>query len=101
MMKLTVPKKSQSGKNVKIYYVTSEAKPSETHIVVRHQGAHGSSFFCDCRDFMIRRLPTIGTSDFHGNRCKHGDFVFDTELRTPVGMELIQAERGAIKVISK
>jgi hypothetical protein len=85
MMKLTTPK---TNKN--LFYVTSEAKPNQkeaSHIVVRM----GYLFFCDCRDFMIRKLPVFGTKQF--KLCKHGEFVRDVMGSMRPGQELVEAVR--------
>lgn len=68
MLKLTRPKNG----NKNLFYVSSESKADSveaTHIVVKI----GTLVFCDCRDFMTRRLPIIGTSKY--SPCKHGKFV--------------------------
>jgi hypothetical protein len=88
MMKLTVPKTTYN-----LYYVSSESKPDQkenSHIVVRH----GRLFFCDCRDFMVRRLPLLGTSGFR--LCKHGQFVEDVTGSLPADEQLVQAFREKV-----
>ena len=50
-----------------IYYVSSKSGGAE-HIVVNQYST--SRFFCDCKDFMTRRLPLLGSSSF--TNCKHG-----------------------------
>jgi hypothetical protein len=99
MMKLSVPKKQKDFSVSKIYYVTSESKPDETHIVVRLGGSIIRSFFCDCRDFMIRKLPNLGTgrTPLGLGLCKHGEFVRDTEDSIPAGYEVVSAVRGDVK----
>lgn len=90
-LQLTVPAK-QSRPDAKIYYVTSESHPEKDHhIVVRKE----NYFFCDCRDFMIRKLPGLNSTT--AERCKHGDFCHDAELRVPAGHELYKATRETIK----
>lgn len=51
--------------NSTIYYVPSKSG-GDTHIVVRSQ----NHFFCDCKDFMTRRLPLFGGPGF--SKCTHG-----------------------------
>jgi hypothetical protein len=88
MMKLTVPKRTGN-----LYYVSSESKPEErnhSHIVVRHAGL----FFCDCRDFMIRKLPMLGTTEFR--LCKHGEFVRDVVGTLEADEQLILAVRQGV-----
>jgi hypothetical protein len=51
--------------NSTVYYVPSKSG-GDTHIVV-HNNVH---FFCDCKDFMTRRLPLLGTAGF--SQCTHG-----------------------------
>lgn len=60
--------KSKLFTNSTIYYVPSKSGGSD-HIVV-HNGAH---FFCNCRDFMTRHLPLLGSSAF--SSCVHGTEV--------------------------
>src|ERR1700676_1188852 len=85
-MKLTTPKNQSNG----IYYVTSESKPTDRHIVVRR----GEKFFCDCRDFMIHRLPLLGSIAFQP--CKHGSFVRDALNKVKDGV-LVSASRESVK----
>src|ERR1700676_1939854 len=89
-MKLTTPKNQSNG----IYYVTSESKPTDRHIVVRR----GEKFFCDCRDFMIRRLPLLGSIAFQP--CKHGSFVRDALNKVRDGV-LVSASREPQTVAKK
>lgn len=51
-----------------IFYVSSKSGGDE-HIVVRA----GKTLFCDCKDFMTRKLPLFGTSGF--SLCRHGKKV--------------------------
>lgn len=90
-LKLTVPK--QSNPNSKIYYVTSESNPEDTHIVVRSRRGH---FFCDCRDFMIRKLP-LNSNGGDFELCKHGEFCKYSESQVPAGHELHRAVRQTVK----
>jgi hypothetical protein len=89
MMKLTRPK---SG-NRNLFYVTSESKPNSSeavHIVVKF----GLWAFCDCRNFMVNRLPSIGTPDF--KPCKHGEFVLDSVGQaSSLGASVVEALREA------
>jgi hypothetical protein len=48
-----------------VYYVPSKSGGDE-HIVVMN----GATLFCDCKDFMTRRLPLYGTGGF--SHCTHG-----------------------------
>jgi len=93
MLKLTRPKDTTSS----IFYVSSEAKPSETHIVVKVESLFGQAcYFCDCRDFMVRRLPNIGKLGLVP--CKHGEFVRDIvgaqRMLGRIGVEITGAVRG-------
>ena len=91
-MTLTKPKKDSP-----ISYVTSESKPNSTeatHIVVKVAG----TYFCDCRDFMVRRLTKLSLLSANAwildmPLCKHGEFVRDTEQKIPVGQKLVVATR--------
>jgi len=56
--------KSKLFTNADIYYVPSKSGGDE-HIVVEVDGR----FFCDCKDFMTRRLPLLGTPAF--TQCTH------------------------------
>jgi hypothetical protein len=66
-MRITVPKKQLFVLST-IYYVLSDTGEGK-HIVVRNQG----TLYCDCRDFITRHLPLLGTPSF--SLCKHGEFV--------------------------
>lgn len=72
-MKLTTPK--QLFVDSKTYYVDSESNPTDKHIVVDVVG----TYFCDCRDFMVRHLPLYGTLAF--SLCKHGEFARDEQSK--------------------
>ena len=63
--------KSKLFSKATIYYVPSATgvHPNDEHIVVATNG----TFFCDCKDFMTRSLPLLGTSAF--TNCKHGKAV--------------------------
>lgn len=68
-MKLNIRTASrQLFANSKVYYVPSKSG-GEEHIVVRADG----TLFCDCKDFMTRRLPLLGTAGF--SHCTHGKQV--------------------------
>jgi len=82
MLKLTMPKNGTKN----LYYVSSEGG-GDSHVIVRH----GGLFFCDCRDFMIRRLPVLGTSKF--KPCKHGEFVAFVTRTIPEGASNVFAFR--------
>lgn len=84
MMKLTVPKR---GGN--LFYVTSESG-GDQHIVVRDR-SRGQVFYCDCRDFMVRKLPLLGTAEFA--LCKHGQFVSDVLNTIPSDEKIVVAVR--------
>jgi hypothetical protein len=97
MLKLTRPKDTTSS----IFYVSSEAKPSETHIVVKVESLFGQAcYFCDCRDFMVRRLPNLRIGGGSLTPCKHGEFVRDIIGaqrmlgRFGIGVEITGAVRG-------
>jgi len=86
MLRLTLPKNGTKN----LFYVSSESGRSDEHIVVKH----GGLLFCDCRDFMIRRLPVIGTSKF--KTCKHGEFVAFVTRTIPEGTNNVFAFRESI-----
>jgi hypothetical protein len=91
MMKLTVPKNAVRKSNV--FYVSSEAEPTKTYMVVR---ALTGAFFCQCSDFFGRRLPNmkqIGPFTYM-SYCKHINFVIDVESNTPAGTRVTSAVRG-------
>jgi len=105
MMKLTVPKSQQvSFVSKKIYYVSSEQNPSaDPYIVVRIGRVEGTidsrKFFCNCKDFMIRRLVGTAISTYRqsdADTCKHGDFVRRMENVTPFGYEVIEAVSNSV-----
>ncbi len=60
--------KSKLFSKATVYYVPSATgiSPHDEHIVV----FVNQTAFCDCKDFMTRRLPLLGTSAF--TNCKHG-----------------------------
>ncbi len=94
-MKLTRPKK-QSNPVAQLSYVTSEAHPDsepDRHIVVRIMSRPGV-YYCDCRDFFVRRLPLLGTAQF--SLCKHGDFVRDADNSIPY-TDIVEAVRDTKK----
>jgi hypothetical protein len=99
MMELTVPK-NQISSYSKLFYVSSETSPEDKHIVVRL----GSKlkpwsfvYYCDCKDFMVRKLRTVGTSFYEP--CKHGKFVRDVESTLPGNVEVVRAVRKTIKTV--
>lgn len=59
-IKLTVPKKQNGDGFCKIFYVSSESDPTEVHIVTR-VGHLFARYFCDCKDFMVRKLTDSST----------------------------------------
>lgn len=68
-MKLNIRTASkQLFANSKVYYVPSKSG-GEEHIVVQANG----TLFCDCKDFMTRHLPLLGTAGF--SHCTHGKQV--------------------------
>jgi hypothetical protein len=60
--------KSKLFTNADIYYVPSKSGGDE-HIVVQVDGR----LFCDCKDFMTRRLPLLTSPGF--SMCTHGKQV--------------------------
>lgn len=82
-MKITKPKKQLFNTST-TYYVSSESG-GEKHIVVRKD----STYFCDCKDFMTRKLPLYGSTLF--SLCKHGGFVRDNS--TPASKEPVAPEK--------
>ena len=68
-MKLNIrTAKTKLFNNSQVFYVPSKSG-GEEHIVVRS----GGTLFCDCKDFMTRRLPLLGTAGF--SHCTHGKQV--------------------------
>jgi hypothetical protein len=68
-MKLNIrTAKTKLYQNATVYYVPSKSGGDE-HIVV----STSKGLFCDCKDFMTRRLPLIGTAGF--TMCTHGKQV--------------------------
>jgi hypothetical protein len=73
--------KSKLFSKATIYYVPSATgvHPNDEHIVVSHDQMRvwgrdlTQPFFCDCKDFMTRRLPLLGEKTF--TNCKHGQAV--------------------------
>ena len=57
--------KTQLYTHSTVYYVSRESNPDEKYIVVRTS----KGIFCQCMDFITRRLPLFGTSAF--TVCKH------------------------------
>lgn len=57
--------KSKLYQNATVFYVPSKSGGQEHIVVVTTAGV-----FCDCKDFMTRRLPLIGTNGF--SLCIHG-----------------------------
>lgn len=90
MLKLSRPQDTTS----KVFYVSSEENPKETHIVVKFE-QYGSSrpiYFCDCKDFMIRRLLPIAQGLIEP--CKHGSFVTDVvNAQEKLGVDITTAVR--------
>jgi hypothetical protein len=82
-MKITKPKKQLFNTST-TFYVSSESG-GDKHIVVRKDSAFfdckGSTYFCDCKDFMTRKLPLYGTNLF--SLCKHGSFVRSNQETQP------------------
>lgn len=92
-MKLTRPKSATSNPN--LYYVSSESG-DDKHIVVRL----GNIWFCDCKNFMVSRLPKLGTPGFEF--CKHGSFASRVVESTPTGVELLDAiqDQGSSRFVA-
>lgn len=88
MMKLTVPKRGGD-----LYYVTSESG-GDQHIVVRDRDRR-LVFYCDCRDFMVRKLCLLGTPEFQ--LCKHGQFVHDVVTGIAPDEKIVVAVRTTEK----
>lgn len=72
---ITTPKKKLFSES-NIFYVPSKSG-GEKHIVVKV----GKHYFCDCKDFMTRRLPLFETAAF--SHCVHGKQVIKTALDAP------------------
>ncbi|VVB52810.1 Uncharacterised protein [uncultured archaeon] len=101
MLTLTVPKSQRSFSKSKLYYVSSEENPDEKYIVIRVGGAglYSSKYFCNCKDFFVRRLVDMVESTYTTEPCKHGRFVRDIEQSLPSGVEVVSAVRETIKTV--
>jgi hypothetical protein len=73
-LNIRTPKK-QLFSSGKVFYVPSKSG-GEEHIVVQVDGR----LFCDCKDFMTRKLPLLGTSGF--SHCTHGKQVATLSMGT-------------------
>ena len=70
-----------------VFYVPSKSG-GEEHIVVRV----GRTLYCDCKDFMIRRLLPIAQGLIEP--CKHGAFVTDVvNAQEKLGVDITTAVR--------
>jgi hypothetical protein len=79
-LNIRTPKK-QLFSSGKVFYVSSKSG-GEEHIVVQVDG----HLFCDCKDFMTRKLPLLGTTGF--SHCTHGKQVAAFSMDTvPVRIE--------------
>lgn len=63
---------------VRTFFVQSESDPNTEYIVVEKRDA-GTTYFCNCNDFMFRKLPFLG-SNLYSN-CKHGAAVKEAVSR--------------------
>lgn len=55
---------------VRTFTVTSETEPDTKYIVVEVK-RDGTNYYCNCGDFMYRKLPFIHTNLY--SNCKHID----------------------------
>ena len=70
-MTVTMAKKNPV-QGVRTFTVTSETEADTSYIVVEIK-RDGTTYHCQCGDFMYRKLPFIGTNLF--SLCKHGEAV--------------------------
>ena len=59
---------------VRTFTVTSESEPDTKYVVVEVK-RDGTTYYCNCGDFMYRKLPFIHTNLF--SNCKHGNAVIE------------------------
>ena len=59
---------------VRTFTVTSESEPDTKYVVVEVK-RDGTTYYCNCGDFMYRKLPFIHTNLF--SNCKHAVAVID------------------------
>ena len=57
--------RTQLYSHATVYYVRSESNPKVKYMVLHT----GKNYFCQCTDFIARRLPLFGTPGF--THCKH------------------------------
>ena len=57
---------------VRTFFVQSESDEKLQYIVVEVK-RNGTTYHCNCSDFMFRKLPFLGTNLF--SNCKHGAAV--------------------------
>lgn len=67
-MKISTAKRNPV-KGTKTFYVQSESDARKRYTVQRVTRERKATFFCNCADFMYRKLPHLDTSTFSG--CKH------------------------------
>ena len=70
--------KTQLYTHSTVFYVSSESNPEEKYIVVKTP----KGTFCQCVDFITRRLPLFGTPAF--THCKHILAVNTLPVKSPV-----------------
>ena len=84
--------KTQLYTHSTVFYVSSESNPEEKYIVVKTP----KGVFCQCVDFITRRLPLFGTSAF--THCKHILAVNTLPVKAPVskkyGVWFVDLNRG-------
>jgi hypothetical protein len=56
-------------KSTKTFYVRSEADARKRYLVQRIRRGRRVTYFCNCLDFISRKLPHLDTNTFSG--CKH------------------------------
>jgi hypothetical protein len=67
-MKISTAKRNPV-KGTKTFYVQSENDARKRYTVQRVTRERKATFFCNCADFMYRKLPHLDTNTFSG--CKH------------------------------
>lgn len=63
------PAKRNPVRGTKTFYVSSARDARHNYIVQRVSRGRKTTFFCECRDFICRKLPHLATNTFSG--CKH------------------------------
>ena len=80
--------KTQLYTHSTVFYVSSESNPEEKYIVVKTP----KGTFCQCVDFITRRLPLFGTPAF--TCCKHILAVNTSPIKIPVKTPVSKKQYG-------